>query len=105
MHAALRNEFNNLKELALKKNVSLALIETQLETVAFISSEKKLVCLAIVEDEIHNMLNCYKVNKNKWAWAEDEGFTLTEDLPRDIADEILIKFKSPTEYLSYLNLR
>jgi hypothetical protein len=105
MHQALKNEFSNLKELALKKGVSLALVETQLENIAFISSEKRLVCLVVVEGEIHNMLSCYKVNVNKWAWAENEGFDLNGDMPKDITDEILARFKAPTEYLEYLKLR
>ena len=105
MHQALKNEFSNLKELALKKDVPLALVETQLENIAFISSGKRLVCLAVIEDEIHNMLSCYRVNVNKWAWAENEGFDLSEGIPKDITDEILVRFKTPTEYLEYLKLR
>jgi hypothetical protein len=104
MHQALRQEFNNLKVLAQKKSVPLSIIETQLDHVVFISSEKKLVCLVIEENEIHNMLTCFKVNKKKWQWAEDEGFVLSEGLPDNLAHEILVKFKTPQEYLNYLGL-
>ena len=104
MHPALRKEFQNLKVLALEKGIHIAIIETQLEHVAFISSDKKLVCVIIEEGKIHNTLSCFKVNMNKWAWAEDEGFTIKDGIPRDIADEILIRIKSPEEYLSHLGL-
>ena len=104
MHKALRKEFENLKSLAIKRNVSLSLLETQIDNVAFISSGKKLVCLAIEEGKILNMLNVFKVNLNKWAWAESEGFKLEEGIPSDITNEILIKFQTPTEYLKYLGL-
>jgi len=104
MHPALKKEFSNLKDLALKKGVSIAIIETQLDHVAFISSGKKLICLVIEEEEIHNMLSCFKVNLNKWEWAETEGFSLEDGIPRNVADEILIRFKTPKEYLSYLGL-
>jgi hypothetical protein len=104
MHQALRKEFDNLRDLALKKGVPLALIETQLEHVTFISSGKKLVCLVIEEGRVHNTLTCFKVNKNKWAWAESEGFSLKDGIPDDIANEILIKFKTAEEYLIYLGL-
>jgi len=104
MHQALRNEFNNLKKLGTQKGIPLALIETQIENVVFISSGERLVCLAIAEDEIHNMLSCYRVDMKKWNWAEAEGFTL-QDIPKDLTNEILIRFKTPTEYLKYLKLR
>ena len=104
MHSALRKEFDNLKALATEKGVSLALIETQMENIAFISSGKKLVCLAVEEGKIHNMLNCFRVNINKWSWAESEGFNLEDGIPKDISEEILIRFKTPEEYLSYLDL-
>ena len=104
MHAALRKEFKNLKALAIKRNISVSLIETQIENVAFVSSGKKIVCLAIEEGEIHNMLNVFKVNLKKWAWAESEGFKLEDGLPADITEEILVKLQTPTEYLRYLGL-
>ena len=104
MHQALRKEFDSLKALALRKGTSLALIETQLEHVVFISSDKKIVCLVIEEGRIHNTLTCFKVNMNKWAWAESEGFSLKNGIPNDIASEILIKFKTADEYLGYLGL-
>ena len=104
MHSALKKEFSNLKALALKKSVPIAVIETQLEHVAFVSSGKKLICLVIEEEEIHNMLSCFKVNLTKWEWAETEGFSLEDGIPRDVADVILIRFSTPKEYLNYLGL-
>ena len=104
MHQALRQEFDNLKVLAKRKGVPLSVIETQLDHVIFLASEEKLVCLTLEENEIHNTLTCFKVNQKKWQWAEDEGFVLSEGMPRDLAREILIKFKTPKEYLNYLGL-
>jgi len=104
MHPALRKEFKNLKALSEKKGISLALIETQLENVVFISCDERLVCLALEEGKIHNMLSCFKVNLDKWKWAEEEGFSIKEGIPNDLAAEILIKFNTPNEYLKYLNL-
>ena len=103
MHTALKQEVQNLKDLALRKGVPLTFAETTLDTVAFVLTNKKLVCLTLVEDEIHNMLTCYKVDINKWNWAELEGFTTEEEFPK-IANEILIKFNTPKEYLRYLGL-
>ena len=104
MHPALRKEFDNLKALATEKNVSLALIESVREQVIFISADEKLVCLVLEEDEIHNMLHCFKVDVNKWKWAEDEGFELEKEIPEDLAGEILTKLQTPKEYLKYLGL-
>ena len=104
MHQALRNEFENLKALSESKDVSLALIETQLEHVIFVSSNGLLVCLALEEGKIHNMLSCFKVNLDRWKWAEAEGFSIEEGIPDDLAAEILTKFNTPNEYLNYLNL-
>tara|TARA_Y100000593_G_C4299648_1_gene332657 strand:+ start:1641 stop:1955 length:315 start_codon:yes stop_codon:yes gene_type:complete len=104
MHPVLAKEFQNLKVLSDKNNGSLALIETQREDIIFISNGKKLVCLAIKETEIHNVLSCFRVNLEKWQWAEDEGFELENGLPDDLISEILIKFQTPGEYLRYLNL-
>jgi hypothetical protein len=102
MHPALRREFENLKALADKKEKPVAIMETQLENVAFISSGEKLVCLVILEEEIHNLLSCYRVNLSKWKYAQDEGFGV-KDIPECLGKEILIKFNSPTEYLRYLD--
>ena len=103
MHPALKKEFENLKALAEKKDKSIAVIETQLEHVVFISSGEKLACLVITEEEIHNLLTCFKVNLNKWKYANDEGFGI-KDIPECLAKEILVRFNSPTEYLRYLDL-
>ena len=102
MHPALKKEFKNLK--ALSQDSSLAIIETQLDHVAFISNGDKLICLAIEETKIHNMLSCFKVDLKKWKWAEQEGFNLEEGIPEELTKEILVKFKTPSEYLNYLNL-
>ncbi len=104
MHQALRKEFENLKALSRKKNESLAIIETQMENAVFISNGERLVCLAIEETEIHNILSCFKVNLKKWEWAEKEGFSIKAGIPNDLAKEILIKLQTPSEYLKYLNL-
>ena len=104
MHPALKKEFENLKILSKEKDAPIALIETQLENVVFISSGKRLVCLVIQEGKIHNMLSCLKVDLNKWEWAEKEGFSLEEGIPEDLSKEILTKFQTPSEYLNYLNL-
>ena len=104
MHKALRKEFENLKILSQKNNVSLSLIETQREDIAFISNGKRMVCLAIQETEIHNVLSCFRVDLDKWRWAENEGFKLENGLPDELVSEILIKFQTPGEYLKYLNL-
>ena len=104
MHQALRREFKNLKKLSNEKGVSIALMESQVDHVVFISSGKKLVCLAIQEGKIHNMLNCFKVNLEKWKWAEEEGFSLEDGIPNELAKEILIRINTPDEYLSYLGL-
>ena len=103
MHPALRQEFENLKKLADKKGKILGLMESNLEQLIFISSDKKMVCLVVLEEEIHNLLTCFKVDLNKWKWAEDEGYTI-KTLPKDLQNEILIKFESPNEYLRYLGL-
>ena len=103
MHQALRKEFENLKIIAEKRGISLVLMETQLENVVFISSGEKIVCLVILEEEIHNLLACYKVDLNKWKWAQDEGFEI-KDIPECLSKEILIKFHTPSEYLGYLGL-
>ena len=103
MHPALKKEYENLKELAKRKNKSIVLMETQLENVVFISSNEKLACLVIVEEEIHNLLTCFKVDLNKWKYAHDEGFG-SENIPNNLAKEILIKLNSPTEYLKYLGI-
>ena len=102
MHAALRQEFESLKKLASEKDVNLAVIETQLDSVIFISCNKgkKLICLALAEGKIHNTLSCFKVNLKKWQWAENEGFSLEDGIPDDITNQILIKFNTPEEYLS-----
>ena len=104
MHPALKREFENLKTLAEKRDIPLAIIETKLEHVIFVSSGKRLVCLAIEEGKIHNMLSCLKVNLKKWEWAEEEGFNLEDGIPQNLIDEILIKFNTPSEYLNYLGL-
>ena len=104
MHQALRREFKNLKTLSDKKSVPLAIIETKVEYIAFVSSGERLVCLAIEEGEIHNMLSCFKVNLKKWEWAEKEGFSLENGIPDDLISEILIKFNTPNRYLDYLGL-
>jgi len=104
MHQALRREFKNLKTLSDKKSVPLAIIETKVEYIAFVSSGERLVCLAIEEGEIHNMLSCFKVNLKKWKWAEEEGFSLENGIPDDLISEILIKFNTPNRYLDYLGL-
>ena len=104
MHQALRKEFENLKVLAHSKDVPLSLMETQKENVIFVSSGERLVCLAIEEGKIHNMLSCFRVNLKKWEWAEAEGFSLIDGLPQNLINEILIKFHTPDEYLNYLNL-
>lgn len=104
MHQALRKEFENLKTLSHKKNESLAIIETQMENAVFISNGKRLVCLAIEETEIHNLLSCFKVDLKKWEWAKEEGFSVEAGIPDDLAKEILIKLQTPSEYLRYLNL-
>lgn len=103
MHPALKKEFENLKALAERKNKSVVLMETKLENVVFISSDEKLACLVISEEEIHNLLTCFKVNLNKWKYAHDEGFEI-KDIPECLAKEILVRFNSPTEYLRYLDL-
>ena len=100
----LAKEFENLKVLSKKNDSPLALIETQRENMAFISNGGRLVCLVVEETEIHNVLSCFKVNLEKWRWAEDEGFKLEEGLPNDLISEILIKFQTPGEYLRHLNL-
>jgi hypothetical protein len=102
MHPALMKEFKNLK--ALSEDSPIAIIETQLENVAFISNGDKLICLVIEETKIHNILSCFKVDLKKWEWAEQEGFNLADGIPDDLGKEILIKFQTPSEYLSYLNL-
>jgi len=104
MHQALKREFKNLKTLSQEKDISLSLMETKLENVVFVSSGKRLVCLAVEEGKIHNVLSCFKVNLSKWKWAEEEGFSLEDGLPEKLIDEILIKFNTPSEYLNYLNL-
>ncbi len=103
MHQALRLEFENLKALADKRGATINIMESNLENVVFVSSGEKLVCLTIQEDEIHNILTCFKVNLNKWKWAEDEGFTV-KNLPQGLQSEILIKLRTPSEYLGYLGL-
>lgn len=104
MHQALREEFENLKTLSNQKDASLALIETKVENIIFVSSGERLVCLALEEGKIHNMLSCFKVNLKKWEWAEEEGFNLEDGIPDDLISEILIKFNTPDEYLNYLEL-
>ena len=104
MHKALKREFENLKTLSQEKDTPLSIIETKLDNVVFVSSGKRLVCLAVEEGKIHNMLSCFKVNINKWNWAEEEGFSLEDGLPEKLIDEILIKFNTPSEYLNYLDL-
>ena len=101
MHPALRQEFKNLKALADKKEKIINLMESNLDQVIFVSSGKKMVCLVLIEEEIHNVLTCFKVDLNKWKWAEDEGYSI-KTLPKDLQNQILIKFQSPTEYLNYL---
>ena len=103
MHPALRKEFENLKSLSQEEHSPLAIIETKMENAVFISNGKKLVCLVIEETKIHNMLSCFKVNLKKWEWAEKEGFKIEEGIPKKLADEILIKFQAPSEYLDYLD--
>ena len=102
MHPALKKEFKNLKSLS--KDSQLAIIETQMENVAFISNGDKLICLVIEETKIHNLLSCFKVNLKKWEWAEKEGFSIEDGIPEDLSKEILIKLQTPSEYLNYLNL-
>ena len=104
MHQALRKEFENLKHLSQGSNTPLSLIETKREDIVFISNGKRLVCLAIQETKIHNILSCFRVNIKKWKWAEDEGFELENGLPDELIGEILVKFQTPGEYLRYLNL-
>jgi len=104
MHQALKREFDNLKTLANKKGKTIALMESNLENVIFISSGKKLVCLVVREEEIHNILTCFKVNLKKWEWAEAEGFSISDGLPKALQSEILIKLPTPSEYLGYLDL-
>ena len=104
MHQAVRKEFQNLKALSQKNGISLSLVETQRENIAFVSNGKRIVCLAIEETEIHNILSCFKVNLKKWKWAESEGFKLEDGIPDELISEILIKFQTPSEYLKYLNL-
>jgi len=104
MHSALRKEFENLKSLSQEEGSPLAIIETKMENAVFISNGEKLVCLVIEETKIHNVLSCFKVNLKKWEWAENEGFTIEDGLPKKLADEILIKFQTPSEYLNYLGL-
>ena len=104
MHQALKNEWKNLKALSEQKDVSLAIIETKLENVVFVSSGERLACLGLEEGKIHNMLSCFKVDLDKWKWAKEEGFNIEEGIPADLAAEILIKFNTPDEYLNYLNL-
>lgn len=105
MHEVLEKEFSNLKKLAFKKETSLVLIRTQLDCVAFVSSGEKVVCLVIVEEKFHDVLSCFKVNLNKWTWAENEGFDLSgKNTPKDVVNEILIPFKTFGEYLKYLDL-
>ena len=103
MHQALRREFENLKIIAQKRGISLALMETQLENVIFVSSGEKVVCLVILEEEIHNLLACYKVDLRKWKWAQDEGFKI-KDIPECLSKEILVKLNAPSEYLRHLGL-
>ena len=104
MHPALRKEFENLKSLPQKESSSLAIMETKMENAVFISNGEKLVCLVVEETKIHNMLSCFKVNLKKWEWAEDEGFKIEDGIPKKLANEILVKFNAPSEYLDYLNL-
>jgi len=104
MHQVLRREFENLKTLSNQKDVPLAIIETKVEHIVFVSSGERLVCLALEEGEIHNMLSCFKVNLKKWEWAEKEGFSLENGIPDDLISEILIKFNTPNRYLDYLGL-
>jgi len=104
MHKALRKEFENLKNLSREVDSPLAIIETKMENAAFVSNGKKLVCLVIEETKIHNTLSCFRVNLKKWEWAENEGFAIEDGIPKKLADEILIKFQTPSEYLSYLDL-
>jgi len=104
MHQALKREFKNLKTLSQKKDIPLSLIETNLENVVFVSSGRRLICLAVEEGKIHNMLSCFKVDLSKWKWAEEEGFSLEDGLPEELIGEILIKFNTPSEYLDYLNI-
>ena len=104
MHNALRKEFKNLKILSQEKNVPLALIETKLENIIFISSGKRIVCLALEEGKIHNVLSCFRVDLNKWVWAEKEGFSIEKGIPEILTNEILIKFHTSDEYLDYLGL-
>lgn len=103
MHQALRKEFENLKIMAEKRDIPMVLMETQLENVVFVSSGEKIVCLLIIEEEIHDLLSCYKVDLNKWKWAQDEGFKI-KDIPECLSKEILIKFHTPSEYLRHLGL-
>jgi hypothetical protein len=102
MHSALRKEFENLKSLSQEEGSPLAIIETKMENAVFVSNGEKLVCLVVEETKIHNVLTCFKVNLKKWEWAADEGFTMEDGIPKELADEILIKFQTPSEYLGYL---
>ena len=102
MHPALKKEFKNLK--ALSQSLPLAMIETRMENVVFISNGDKLVCLVVEETKIHNLLSCFKVDLKKWEWAIREGFSVEEGFPEDLGKEILIKFQTPSEYLNYLDL-
>jgi hypothetical protein len=102
MHSALRKELENLKSLSQEEGSPLAIIETKMENAVFVSNGEKLVCLVVEETKIHNVLTCFKVNLKKWEWAADEGFTMEDGIPKELADEILIKFQTPSEYLGYL---
>jgi len=104
MHPILKREVNNLKKIAKEKGESLSFMETHVEEVIFISNGKKIVCVILKENEIHNMLCCYKVNFKKWNWAQKEGFDTDEHFPK-IMNEVLDQFATPEEYLSYLNLK
>jgi hypothetical protein len=103
MHPVLQREIKNLKKLAKKKDEPLSFIETHIDEVMFVSNGKKTVCVILKEDEIHNMLCCYKVDWKKWVWAQKEGFDTEEHFP-EIMNEVLDQFANPEEYLSYLNL-
>ena len=101
MHQVLEKEVNNLKKLAKKKGENLSFLETHIEEVIFISNEKRVVCVVLQEDEIHNTLCCYKVDFKKWKWAEQEGFNTQEHFPK-IMNEVMEQLRSQEEYLSYL---
>ena len=103
MHPVLQKEIKNLKKLAKEKDEPLSFTETHIDEVVFVSNGKKTVCVILKEDEIHNMLCCYKVDWKKWVWAQQEGFDTEEHFP-EIMNEVLDQFSTPKEYLSYLNL-